>query len=98
MAIENNDPRYIDASSSLWDNMVGRRMHITGGCGSFRYEEMFGPDYVLLSDGYLETCAAVGSAFFSGRMAELHGEGKYFDAFERSLYNNVLSGISLSGD
>jgi DUF1680 family protein len=98
VALENNDPRYFEASSSIWDNMVGRRMHITGGCGSFRYEEMFGPDYVLPSDGYLETCAAVGSAFFSGRMAELHGDGKYFDAFERSLYNNVLSGISLSGD
>jgi DUF1680 family protein len=98
VAIENRDPRYVEASSALWDNMVGRRMHITGGCGSFRYEEMFGPDYVLPCDGYLETCAAVGSAFFSGRMAELLGEGKYFDAFERSLYNNVLSGISLSGD
>lgn len=98
VAIENNDPRYIEASSALWDNMAGRRMHITGGCGSFRYEEMFGSDYVLPCDGYLETCAAVGSAFFSGRMAELHGEGKYFDAFERSLYNNILSGISLSGD
>jgi DUF1680 family protein len=98
VAIENNDPRYVEASAALWDNMVGRRMHITGGCGSFRYEEMFGPDYVLPCDGYLETCAAVGSAFFSGRMAELHEDGKYFDAFERSLYNNVLSGISLSGD
>jgi len=98
VALENNDPSYIEASSAIWDNMVGRRMHVTGGCGSFRYEEMFGPDYVLPSDGYLETCAAVGSAFFSGRMAELHGDGKYFDAFERSLYNNVLSGISLSGD
>jgi DUF1680 family protein len=98
VAIENKDPRYVEASSSLWDNMVGRKMHITGGCGSYRYEEMFGRDYVLPSDGYLETCAAVGSAFFSGRMAELHGEGKYFDAFERSLYNNILSGISLSGD
>jgi DUF1680 family protein len=98
VALENRDPRYVEASSALWDNMVGRRMYITGGCGSFRYEEMFGPDYVLPSDGYLETCAAVGSVFFSGRMAELHGEGKYFDAFERTLYNNVLSGISLSGD
>lgn len=98
VAIESKDPRYIEASSSLWDNMVGRRMHITGGCGSFRYEEMFGSDYVLPCDGYLETCAAVGSAFFSGRMAELHGEGKYFDEFERSIYNNILSGISLSGD
>lgn len=98
VALENNDPRYIEASTALWDNMAGKRMHITGGCGSFRYEEMFGPDYVLPSDGYLETCAAVGSAFFSSRMAELHPDGKYFDAFERSLYNNVLSGISLSGD
>jgi len=98
VALENEDPRYTEVASSLWDNMAGRRMHITGGCGSYRYEEMFGSDYVLPNDGYLETCAAVGSAFFSARMAELHGDGKYFDAFERSLYNNILSGISLSGD
>ena len=98
VALENNDLQYIETSSLLWDNMAGRRLHITGGCGSFRYEEMFGPDYVLPSDGYLETCAAVGSAFFSARMTELHVDGKYFDAFERSLYNNILSGISLSGD
>lgn len=98
IAIENKDPRYIQASSSLWDNMVGRRMYLTGGVGAFRNEEMFGPDYIVPSDGYCETCAAVGSGFFSSRMAELHGQGKYVDEFERSLYNNILSGISLSGD
>jgi DUF1680 family protein len=98
VALENKDSRYVETSSALWDNMVGKRMYLTGGVGAFRNEEMFGPDYIVPSDGYCETCAAVGSGFFSSRMAELHGEGKYVDEFERTLYNNVLSGISLTGD
>lgn len=98
IAIESNDSRYIEASSALWDNMVGRRMHITGGCGSLSDGEMFAPDYILPNNGYLESCAGIGSGFFSERMSELLEDGKYVDALERTLYNSVLSGISLSGN
>lgn len=98
VALESNDKRYIETSSSLWDNMVGKRMYLTGGIGSIHHDEMFGPDYFLPNNGYCETCAAVSSCFLSARMAELHKDGRYFDEFERSLYNNVISGISLSGD
>jgi DUF1680 family protein len=78
--------------------MVGRRMFITGGVGAIAEEEKFGPDYYLPTGAYLETCAAVGAGFFSQRMNELTGNGMYMDEFERVLYNNVLTGISLSGD
>ncbi len=97
-AIENHSPAYIRTASVLWDNMVGRRMFITGGVGAIHHDEKFGPDYFLPTDAYLETCAAVGVGFFSQRMNELTGEGKYMDEFERVLYNNILTGISLSGD
>ena len=96
-ALENRSPEYIAAVSRLWDNMIGKRMFITGGVGAVHFDEKFGPDYFLPTDAYLETCAAVGAGFFSQRMNELTGDAKYMDELERTLYNNVLTGISLSG-
>lgn len=98
MAKENKDAQYVSAVTSLWDNMAGRRMFITGGVGAIANDEKFGHDYYLPNDAYLETCAAVGVGFFSQRMNELTGKGKYMDEFERALYNGVLTGISLEGD
>ena len=97
-ALENKNPEYIASVKRLWDNMVGKRLFITGGVGAVHFDEKFGPDYFLPTDAYLETCAAVGAGFYSQRLNELTGDGKYMDEFERSLYNNILTGISLSGD
>lgn len=97
-ALENQSPQYIQAATDLWENMVGKRMFVTGGVGAVHHDEKFGPDYYLPTGAYLETCAAVGAGFFSQRMNELTGDAKYMDEFERALYNNVLTGISLSGD
>lgn len=96
-ALENKDPRYIATANHYWDNMIGRRMFITGGEGAIADGERFGPDYDLPESAYLETCAAVGAAFFCQRMNELEADGKYMDEFERALYNNILSGVSLDG-
>lgn len=98
VALENHSQQYIQTATRLWDNMVGQRMFITGGVGAIHNDEKFGADYFLPTDAYLETCAAVGAGFFSQRMNELTGDGKYMDEFERTLYNNVLTGISLSGN
>lgn len=97
-AVADGNPDYKAAAERLWENMVGRRMYLTGGVGAITFDEKFGPDYFLPSDAYLETCAAVGSGFFSERMAELTKDAKYMDEYERVLYNGVLTGISLTGD
>lgn len=98
MAIENGDGQYIATANRYWDNMTGKKMFITGGEGAVADGERFGPDYFLPESAYLETCASIGAGFFSGQMNELEADGKYMDGFERVLYNNFLSGISLSGD
>ena len=94
----NDDERYRQSSVRLWENMVYRRMHITGGVGAFAQEEKFGPDYVLPNDAYLETCAAVGAGFFHRNMNLAFGHARYADELERVLYNGALSGVSLKGD
>ncbi len=93
------DQAYIDAIGRIWENIVTRKMHLTGGIGATRHGEAFGGNYELPNESaYLETCAAIANALFNHRMFLLHGDGKYVDVLERTLYNGFLSGISQSGD
>jgi len=97
-AMENNREDYYEAALRLWQNMVHKRMHITGGVGAIHEDEKFGPDYFLPNDAYLETCAAVGAGFFHYGMNMAFADAQYADELERVLYNNILNGVSLSGD
>ncbi len=93
------DPRYAAACDALWQNVVGRKMHVTGGIGARHNGEAFGVDYELPNEtAYLETCAALANALWSQRMFLWHGDAKYVDVLERVLYNGFLSGISFGGD
>ena len=90
---------YLEPLDRLWNNVVGRKMYLTGGVGARRVGEAFGDDYELPNrTAYCETCAAVGNAFWNQRMFLLHGEAKYIDVLERVIYNGFLSGVALSGD
>jgi len=89
---------YMETANRLWANMVQKRMHITGGVGAYASEEKFGSDYVLPNNAYLETCAAVGAAFFHRNMNVAFGDARYADQLERTLYNGALAGVSLEGD
>jgi DUF1680 family protein len=99
LACLTGNPAYIESMDRIWHNVVDRRMYLTGGLGARRDGEAFGGDYELPSmTGYNETCAAVASAFWQQRLFLLHRDAKYVDVLERTLYNGVLGGISLSGD
>ena len=92
---------YFDAVSALWENVVTKKLHLTGGIGGTPNGEAFEREYVLPNDWkvtYLETCAAIANALWNQRMFCWKGEAKYVDVLERILYNGFLSGISLSGD
>ncbi len=94
-----NETRYLPALLSIWDNLVGKNMYITGGIGSSGENEGFTKDYDLPNENaYCETCASVGMVLWNQRMNLMTGESKYIDILERSLYNGALSGLSLSGD
>lgn len=92
------DPRYLEAITKIWNNVVGTKLHLTGGCGARANGEAYGNDYELPNRCYNETCAAVAFLFWNHRMFLMTGDAKYMDVFERSLYNGVLCGVSLSGD
>ena len=97
LAEESGDARWSAAAARFWDSMVGRKMYVTGGVGALADLERFGPDYYLPPAAYLETCAAIGSCFYSARLAELTGDGKYVDEMERVLYNALLTAVALDG-
>ena len=93
------DKDYIDAIDRIWDNIVGKKLYITGGIGATNRGEAFGADYELPNaTAYCETCAAIGNVYVNHRMFLLHGDSKYYDVLERTLYNGLLSGVSLKGD
>ncbi len=93
------DRSYIDAITKIWEDVVYRKLYITGGIGAEGGHEGFGGAYELPNErAYCETCAAIANVFWNHRMFLMTGDAHYIDVLERSLYNNVLSGVSLSGD
>ena len=99
VAAATNDPGYLSAMTTVWEDVVFRNMYLTGGIGSSGQNEGFTEDYDLPNaSAYCETCASVGMVFWNQRMNLLTGESKYIDVLERSLYNGALDGLSLSGD
>lgn len=99
MAALTGDPAYLKAVDTIWKNVVGKKLYITGGVGSTGAGEAYGIDFQLPNmSAYCETCANIANVFWNYRMFLLHGESKYLDVLERSLYNGVLSGLGLSGD
>jgi DUF1680 family protein len=92
------DRRYIAAIQKIWQNVVEKKLYLTGGVGALQRNEAYGGDYDLPDDGYNETCAAVGLMMWNHRMVLLSGDAKYMDLFERTAYNGFLSGVSESGD
>lgn len=98
VAAVTRDAGYIDAMHSVWDDLAYKKVYITGGIGPSAHNEGFTVAYDLPNDSaYAETCAAIGMALWAHRLNLLHADAKYFDAFERSLYNGLLSGVSLDG-
>ena len=99
IAHEKNDPTLLETCERLWNNLVTKRMYLTGGIGPSRHNEGFTKDYDLPDESaYAETCATIGLIQWNHRMLQFSGESKYADVIERGLYNGFLSSISLTGD
>lgn len=92
------DSAYIKAIDAIWNNIVNKKYYLTGGVGALHNGEAFGSNYELPNlTAYNETCAAIAMVYFNQRMFMLHGDSKYIDCLERTLYNGVISGMSIDG-
>ena len=92
------DTSYIKAIDTIYKNIVGRKYYLTGGVGARHEGEAFGADYELPNlTAYNETCAAISMVYLFERMFLLHGDAQYIDCLERTLYNGVISGMSVDG-
>ena len=93
------DQNYVRAIDNIWSNIVTKKLYITGGIGATASGEAFGKNYELPNmSAYCETCAAIGNVYVNYRLFLLHGQSKYFDVLERTLYNGLISGVSLEGN
>ena len=98
IAGETGDAELLNTCRILWNNVVKKRMYITGGIGSAAFGEAFTFDYNLPNDTvYAESCASVGLVMFAHRMLKIEAKVEYGDVMERALYNTVLSGMALDG-
>jgi uncharacterized protein len=92
------DQAYVHAIDAIWQNVASKKLYITGGIGATASGEAFGKNYELPNmTAYNETCAAVGNDFWNHRLFLLHADSKYIDVMERTLYNGLISGVSLDG-
>ena len=93
------DYSYKNAIDKIWNDLLETKMYVTGGIGSAGTNEGFSDPYLLPNHtAYCETCASISNVMWNYRMFLLEGDSKYFDVLERTLYNALLSGISLSAD
>jgi uncharacterized protein len=99
LAGETNDNALLEACKRLWNDLVGKRLYVTGGLGPSARNEGFTTDYDLPNEtAYAETCASVGLIFWAHRLMQIDRDGRYADIMELALYNNALSGLALDGE
>jgi DUF1680 family protein len=92
------DQEYVKAIDTIWNDVVSKKLYITGGTGSKHKGEAYGWSYHLPnSHAYCESCAAIANVYWNHRMFLMRGDAKYIDVMERSLYNNVLAAVSFDG-
>ena len=98
IAVLRKDSAYEAAVDKLWENMVSKKIYITGGIGAKHDGEQFGANYELPNlTAYNETCASIGSVYWNHRLHLKTGKVDYYDVIERTLYNGLISGLSLDG-
>lgn len=92
------DDSLLNAIDKIWTNVVEKKMYVQGSVGAIGDGERFGNNYELPNaTAYNETCAAIANVYWNYRMFLLHGDAKYIDILEKSLYNGLISGVGLDG-
>jgi uncharacterized protein len=92
------DDSLTKAIDKIFENVVTKKLYVQGGVGAIGAGERFGENYELPNNtAYNETCASIAEVYWYHRMFLLHGNAKYIDVLEKTLYNGLISGIGLDG-
>jgi DUF1680 family protein len=98
VAAVTGDEKLRAAGKRIWEHLITSKLYLTGGIGASGSGEAFGQPYELPNmTAYNETCASVGMDFWNHRLFLMEGDAKYIDVMERTLYNGLVSGVSLDG-
>jgi DUF1680 family protein len=93
------DPLYAEAIQRIWEDVVARKLYLTGGIGARHDGEAFGDEFELPNrTAYAETCASIANVYWNQRLFLQSGDARYVDVLERTLYNAALAGVSLEGN
>ncbi len=93
-----DDKEFLKAIDTIWQNVVAKKIYVQGGLGAIGDGERFGDNFQLPNaTAYNETCAAIANVYWNHRMFLLHGDSKYIDILEKSLYNGLISGVGMDG-
>jgi uncharacterized protein len=97
-AMKGNE-EYFRILQKIWDDVVSKKLYVTGGVGAVGKIEGYGAQYELPNlSAYCETCAGIALVYWNYRMFLKYGDAKYMDLVERVIYNGFLSGVSMAGD
>ncbi len=92
------DKELFESCKSIFDDIITKKMYITGGIGSTNFYEGFTTPYDLPNKrAYAETCASIGMIYFAQKMMISENKTIYADIIEKQLYNGMISGLSLDG-
>ncbi len=94
-----NEKMYVTGGcGALYDGLAGEGISYKPDSIQ-KIQQAYGKNYQLPNmTAHNETCANVGNVLWNWRMLQLTGNAKYADVMELSLYNSVLSGISMDGN
>jgi DUF1680 family protein len=99
VAVADDDALYRRAVQHIWEDVVARKLYLTGAIGPRHKNEGFGEAYELPNKtAYGETCASIANVYWNARLFLQSGDARYVDVLERTLYNAVIAGVSLEGD
>lgn len=92
------DDSLATAIDRIWNNVVSKKIYVQGSVGAIGDGERYGGNYELPNNtAYNETCAAIANVYWNQRMFLLHGNSRYIDVLEKTLYNGLISGVGLDG-
>lgn len=92
------DDTLLRSIDKIWENVVEKKIYVQGSVGAIGDGERYGNNYELPNEtAYNETCASIANVYWNERMFLLHGDAKYIDVLEKTLYNGLISGIGLDG-